>query len=69
MPSIEPEPTAFIECRDWVRKNVKQGPCTTDDVWLTARKWAKDKQAAVLAPLRGLSTEGLLPQPELPESP
>ena len=58
----------FIECRDWVRENVKRGPCTKNDVWQTAQKWAEEKQQAILAPLGGLSTQGLtLPAP--PEAP
>lgn len=58
----------FIECRDWVRENVKRGPCTEGDVWETARQWAEAKQAEILKPLGGLSVEGLAP-PAVPAGP
>ncbi|MHB8902998.1 MAG: hypothetical protein ACYC6Y_29915 [Thermoguttaceae bacterium] len=58
----------FGECRDWVRKNVKRGACTSGDVWTTAQAWAKEKQAAVLAPLGGEIPVDLSPAP-IPEGP
>ncbi len=58
----------FVECRDWVRKNVKRGPCTATDVWKTAREWTEQKRQAVLQPIGGVPPEDLTPAP-IPEGP
>lgn len=58
----------FVECRDWVRSNVKRGACTATDVWATARQWAERKQQAVLQPLGGVPAADLTPAP-IPEGP